>query len=147
MVSVGENIRNDVSGGVYLAWTVPKVLQVCLSHLTTSPISYFILVYKTWFPWSAFKSQILLDGVNIKELNVKWLREQIGVVSQEPVLFATTIAENIKYGKMDVTQAEIENAAKMANAHEFIKQLPEVCMPFWLLKSKQKIFCKWIVME
>lgn len=69
--------------------------------------------------------QISLDGVDIKDLNVQWLRQQIGVVSQEPVLFATTIAENIKYGRMDVTQAEIENAAKMSNVHEFIKQLPE----------------------
>jgi ABC-type multidrug transport system fused ATPase/permease subunit len=49
-----------------------------------------------------------------------------GVVSQEPVLFATTIADNIRYGKIDVTQAEIEKAAQEANAHDFIKQLPEV---------------------
>ncbi|CAC5380496.1 ABCB1 [Mytilus coruscus] len=69
--------------------------------------------------------EIYLDGENIKELNVNWLRKQIGVVSQEPVLFATTIAENIRYGRIDVTQAEIEQAVKMANAHEFIKQLPE----------------------
>ncbi|CAG2190655.1 ABCB1 [Mytilus edulis] len=69
--------------------------------------------------------QIYLDGENIKELNVNWLRRQIGVVSQEPVLFATTIAENIRYGRIDVTQADIEQACKMANAHDFIKQLPE----------------------
>ena len=62
----------------------------------------------------------------MKELNVNWLRKQIGVVSQEPVLFATTIADNIRYGRIDVTQAEIEQAAKMANAHEFIRQLPKV---------------------
>lgn len=59
-------------------------------------------------------------------MNVNWLRKQIGVVSQEPVLFATTIAENIRYGRIDVTQADIEQACKMANAHDFIKQLPEV---------------------
>ena len=58
-------------------------------------------------------------------MNVNWLRKQIGVVSQEPVLFATTIADNIRYGKIDVTQAEIEKAAQEANAHDFIKQLPE----------------------
>ena len=57
---------------------------------------------------------------------MNWLRKQIGVVSQEPVLFATTIADNIRYGKIDATQAEIEKAAQEANAHDFIKQLPEV---------------------
>ncbi|XP_076093992.1 ATP-dependent translocase ABCB1-like isoform X1 [Mytilus galloprovincialis] len=71
------------------------------------------------------QGEIYLDGENIKELNVNWLRKQIGVVSQEPVLFATTIAENIRYGRIDVTQADIEQACKMANAHDFIKQLPE----------------------
>ncbi|XP_071152978.1 ATP-dependent translocase ABCB1-like isoform X2 [Mytilus edulis] len=71
------------------------------------------------------KGEIFLDNVNIKDLNVNWLRKQMGVVSQEPVLFATTIADNIKYGRINVTQAEIEQAAKMANAHDFIKQLPK----------------------
>ena len=53
------------------------------------------------------------------------MRQQIGVVSQEPVLFATTIAENIRYGKEGVTQSEIEEAAKVANAHSFISELPD----------------------
>ena len=61
----------------------------------------------------------------MRELDVQWLRQQIGVVSQESVLFATTIAENIRYGKEGVTQAEIEEAAKAANAHSFIKELPD----------------------
>lgn len=52
----------------------------------------------------------------------------IGVVSQEPVLFATTIAENIRYGRLDVTQYEIEQAAKEANAYDFIMTLPDVCI-------------------
>ena len=54
-----------------------------------------------------------------------WLRKQIGVVSQEPVLFATTIAENIRYGHPDVSFADIVRAAKAANVHDFIKSLPE----------------------
>ena len=69
---------------------------------------------------------MFVDNKNVKDLNVSWLRQQIGVVSQEPVLFGTTIAENIKYGRMDVTQAEIEQAAKEANAHDFITLLPQV---------------------
>ena len=59
------------------------------------------------------------------DLNLHWLRQHIGVVSQEPVLFATTIAENIRYGRDGVTQAEIESAAKAANAHSFISELPD----------------------
>ena len=54
------------------------------------------------------------------------MRRCIGVVSQEPVLFATSIAENISYGLEGVTQEEIEAAAKEANAHDFIKMLPDV---------------------
>ena len=63
--------------------------------------------------------------MNIKELNLKWLRSHIGVVSQEPVLFDTTIAENIRYGKEDATMEEIQEAAKNANAHDFIMSLPD----------------------
>lgn len=70
--------------------------------------------------------QVLLDGVNIKEINIKWLRKHIGVVSQEPVLFATTIAENIRYGQEGVTMDEIVQATKNANAYDFIMKLPDV---------------------
>ena len=70
--------------------------------------------------------QVLIDGLNVKDINVEWLRRQIGVVSQEPVLFATSIAENISYGLDGVTQQDIEAAAKEANAHGFIKMLPKV---------------------
>ena len=70
--------------------------------------------------------KVSVDGHDVRSLNLKWLREQIGVVSQEPVLFATTIAENIRYGKDGVTQDDIERATKMANAHDFIKGLPQV---------------------
>lgn len=65
-----------------------------------------------------------LDGVDIKKLKVSWLRQQIGVVGQEPVLFSTTIADNIRYGNQAATQRDIEAAAKKSNAHEFITQLP-----------------------
>ena len=68
----------------------------------------------------------MIDGIDLKDFNVKWLRQHIGVVSQEPILFGTTIAENIRYGKDGVSMAEIENAAKEANAHDFIVKLPDV---------------------
>ena len=67
-----------------------------------------------------------MDGTDIKDLNVGWLRKHVGIVSQEPVLFETSIADNIRMGKDDATQEEIEMAAKNANAHDFISNLPKV---------------------
>ena len=69
---------------------------------------------------------VMLDGVDIKTFNLRWLRQQIGLVGQEPVLFVGTVADNIGYGKDGATQEDIEEAAKNANAHGFIKSdLPE----------------------
>lgn len=70
------------------------------------------------------QGQVLLDNVDIRTLQLRWLREQIGLVNQEPALFATTILENILYGKSDATIAEVEQAATAANAHSFIALLP-----------------------
>ncbi|KAJ3053457.1 Multidrug resistance protein 1 [Rhizophlyctis rosea] len=69
---------------------------------------------------------VRLDGKDLKDLNVKWLRQQIGVVGQEPVLFNMSIKQNIILGstKRDVTQAEIIEACKQANCHSFISKLP-----------------------
>ncbi|XP_078199083.1 phosphatidylcholine translocator ABCB4 isoform X4 [Callithrix jacchus] len=68
---------------------------------------------------------INIDGQDIRNFNVSYLREIIGVVSQEPVLFSTTIAENIRYGRGNVTMDEIKKAVKEANAYEFIMKLPQ----------------------
>ncbi|GMI68461.1 Arabidopsis thaliana ATP-binding cassette B19, MULTIDRUG RESISTANCE PROTEIN 11 [Hibiscus trionum] len=70
------------------------------------------------------EGQVFLDNVDIKTLQLKWLRDQIGLVNQEPALFATTILENILYGKPDATMDEVEAAASAANAHSFITLLP-----------------------
>lgn len=69
--------------------------------------------------------EILVDGVGIEKLQLKWLRSQMGLVSQEPALFATTIKENILFGKEDGSMEEVIGAAKAANAHNFISQLPQ----------------------
>jgi ATP-binding cassette subfamily B (MDR/TAP) protein 1 len=69
---------------------------------------------------------ISLDGLEIKSLNINWLRGQTGLVSQEPVLFNDTIRANIAYGKNgEVTEEELIVAAKASNAHEFISSLPQ----------------------
>lgn len=77
------------------------------------------------------EGQVLLDGRDLKTLNVAWLRSHIGIVSQEPVLFTGSIADNIRFGKPDATDEEVENASKMANAHEFISLFPEVFYLFF----------------
>ncbi|RLN30368.1 hypothetical protein C2845_PM05G30550 [Panicum miliaceum] len=68
---------------------------------------------------------ISLDGVNIKNLKISWLRNKMGLVSQEPVLFNDTISANIAYGKNEVSEEEIIKASRAANAHEFISSMPQ----------------------
>ena len=71
--------------------------------------------------------QILLDGTDIRKIQLKWLRKQMGLVSQEPVLFNDTIRANIAYGKEgEATESEILAAAESANAHMFISSLQQV---------------------
>ncbi|TVU07290.1 hypothetical protein EJB05_47339, partial [Eragrostis curvula] len=68
--------------------------------------------------------EVLIDGVDIRRINLRWIREQIGLVSQEPVLFSATIRENITYGKEDLTPKEMNRAIELANAAKFIHELP-----------------------
>ena len=68
--------------------------------------------------------EILVDGINIKDLKLSSLRDKIGVVSQDVFLFNDTIKYNISYGKIDATDEEIETVAKAANAHKFISKMP-----------------------
>ncbi|MEE0691694.1 MAG: ABC transporter ATP-binding protein, partial [Lachnospiraceae bacterium] len=69
--------------------------------------------------------QIMLDGTDIRKIKLADLRRQIGIVQQDVYLFAENIMENIRYGKPDATDEEVIRAAKLANAHEFISQLPD----------------------
>ncbi|XP_055625929.1 multidrug resistance protein homolog 49 [Toxorhynchites rutilus septentrionalis] len=67
---------------------------------------------------------VTVDGTKVNELNISWLRSHIGLVGQEPVLFAASIAENIRYGNPEASQSDIEKAAKIANCHSFVTKLP-----------------------
>lgn len=69
--------------------------------------------------------KILLDGINIRDIRLRSLRKQIGIVQQDVYLFAGTVEDNIRYGKLDASSKEIIEAAKKANAHDFIMQLPD----------------------
>lgn len=68
---------------------------------------------------------IKIDGIDIKDIKIKSLRDHIGVVQQEVYLFAGTVMDNIRYGKLDATDEEVYRAAKKANAHDFIMGLPD----------------------
>lgn len=70
--------------------------------------------------------EVLIDGVNLKNFRLRWIREKIGLVSQEPILFTTTIRENILYGKENATEEELRAATELANAAKFIDKLPKV---------------------
>ncbi|KAI7849839.1 P-loop containing nucleoside triphosphate hydrolase protein [Circinella umbellata] len=68
---------------------------------------------------------VFLDGYDLSEMDPSWLRQQIGFINQEPVLFATSILENIRYGKPDATMKQVQQAARQANAETFIESFPE----------------------
>lgn len=68
---------------------------------------------------------IRLDGVDLRQLPVGILRERLALVPQNPVIFGSNVRDNIRYGRLDATDAEIEAAAKAAEAHEFIQKLPQ----------------------
>ncbi|QQR42548.1 ATP-binding cassette domain-containing protein [Myxococcus xanthus] len=71
------------------------------------------------------RGAILVDETDLRTLDVRWLRQNIGIVSQEPTLFSGSIADNIRYGRTDATDAEVEAAARVANAHDFVSRFPE----------------------
>ncbi|XP_057799135.1 ABC transporter B family member 2-like [Salvia miltiorrhiza] len=75
--------------------------------------------------YDPLSGQVSLDGTDVREFDLKWLRQQIGLVNQEPALFATTIRDNILYGKHDATNEEITRAAKLSEAINFISNLPD----------------------
>ncbi|KAE8687960.1 ABC transporter B family member 18 [Hibiscus syriacus] len=84
--------------------------------------STIILLIESFY--DPINRDILLDGHNIKKLQLKWLRSQMGLVNQEPILFATSTKENILSGKEGVSMELVVQAAKAVNAHDFIAKLP-----------------------
>ncbi|XP_061363698.1 ABC transporter B family member 13-like isoform X2 [Gastrolobium bilobum] len=110
---VFENLSFSVSAGKTVAVVGPS---------GSGKSTIVSIIQRFYDPTSG---RILLDGYDLKNLQLKWLREQMGLVSQEPALFATTIATNILFGKYDANMDQIIQAAKAANAHSFIQGLPD----------------------
>jgi ATP-binding cassette subfamily B protein len=69
--------------------------------------------------------RVLLDGKALASISPEWLRRQVGIVAQEPLLFSCSVADNIRYSRPDATDAEVEAAARAANAHDFVSRFPE----------------------
>jgi len=75
--------------------------------------------------YDPIEGQILLNGIDLRDYKLADLRNQFAIVLQEPVLFSTSVAENIAYARPDASEEEIVEAAKAANAHDFVKALPD----------------------
>ncbi|PWZ22799.1 putative multidrug resistance protein [Zea mays] len=102
---------------------VPAGHTVALVGPSGSGKSTAITLLERFYDPSA--GEVALDGVDIRRLRLKWLRAQMGLVSQEPALFAMSLRENILFGEEDATEEEVVAAAMAANAHSFISQLPQ----------------------
>jgi ATP-binding cassette subfamily B protein len=71
------------------------------------------------------RGRVAIDGSDVRELTLRSLRREIGVIAQDPFLFSATVRENIAFGRPEATAEDVERAARLAQAHEFIEQLPE----------------------
>ena len=107
-----------------LSLLVPSGITAALVGQSGSGKSTIISLIERFYDPHA--GEVLIDNINLKEFQLKWIRKKIGLVSQEPVLFTSSIRDNIAYGKDGATTEEIIEAAKLANAAKFIDKLPQV---------------------
>lgn len=134
-----EDIRGDIElKDVYFSYPTRPQQQIFsgfslyISHGTTAALvgqsgsgksTVISLIERFYDPQSG---EVLIDGINLREFQLKWIRSKIGLVSQEPILFTSTIKENIAYGREGAVVEEILAAAELANAAKFIDKLPQV---------------------
>lgn len=88
-----------------------------------------------------------MDGVDLREINIRHLRNHIALVNQEPTLFNQTIAQNICYGMDEVDQAKLVEAAKLANIHDFVLTLPQVGPSYFLSTKSSRATKQWSALE
>ena len=109
---VGAELVRDVKPGEMIAFVGP-------SGAGKSTVASLLPRF-----YDATNGSITIDGQDIRKVTLDSLREQVGIVPQETVLFNGSVYDNILYGRLDATREEVEAAAKAANAHDFIMQLP-----------------------
>jgi len=119
-VSFSYDCENPVMQGVSL--TVPAGARVGIQGKTGAGKSTMMSLLTRFYDVTG--GRILMDGVDIREYKLADFRDQFGIVLQDAVLFSTTIAENIAYGRFGATEEQIVDAARLANAHDFIEALP-----------------------
>jgi ATP-binding cassette subfamily B (MDR/TAP) protein 1 len=123
--------------------TIPSGMTIALVGQSGSGKSTVISLIERFYDPQL--GDVLIDSVNLKEFQLRWIRSKIGLVSQEPVLFASSIKENIAYGKDNATNQEIRAAAELANAAKFIDKMPQVRM--LLLQQVSRISVAQIVIQ
>ena len=106
-----------------ISLSIPPRQRLALVGSSGSGKSTVVLLLQRFYSPSA--GRLTLDGVELRDLNLRWLRRQMGLVSQEPALFSASLHQNILFGRDDATMEEVEAAAAAANAAEFIAKLPE----------------------
>ena len=120
-VSFGYHPERHVLHGVELAIEPDQNVAV-IGHTGSGKTTLTALVPRFY---DATEGRVLIDGEDVRDVSLASLRSQIAVISQDPFLFSTTVRENIGFGAPDATDEEIESAARLAQAHEFIVELPE----------------------
>jgi ABC-type multidrug transport system fused ATPase/permease subunit len=119
-VSFGYDPERLVLSGVDLA-IAPDQNVAVIGHTGSGKTTLTALVPRFY---DATEGSVLIDGVDVREVTLASLRSQIAVISQDPFLFSTTVRENIAFGAAAATDEEVESAARLAQAHEFIAKLP-----------------------
>ena len=122
-VSFSYPNRPDIKVLKDVSFSVPSGKTIAICGSSGAGKSTIVQLIQRFYDFDS--GLITIDGEDIKGLDMKWLRSQMSLVSQEPVLFAMSIKENIKLGKLEASDEEIEEAAKYANAHSFITDLNE----------------------
>ena len=113
----GEEVLSQINLTVQ-----PGEIVALVGHSGAGKTTLVNLLPRFYDPTSG---RVLVDGVDLRQVDLNSLRKQLGLVPQEVVLFSTTVYENIAFGRPEALEEEIYEAAKLANAHEFIMELPE----------------------
>jgi ATP-binding cassette subfamily B protein len=122
-----EKVGFDYPDGTHvlhdIAFTAKPGEMVALVGLTGAGKTTLVSLIPRFYDPTV--GRVLIDGVDVRRYRVRELREKIAIVLQDPVLFSGTIADNVRYGRLDATPGEIEEAARAAHAHEFVSRLPK----------------------